>query len=61
VENGVNGIILEELTDTCIAATIRDCILDPDRLQNLAAASRLRDQFTIQALTQRLQELGVRL
>jgi glycosyltransferase involved in cell wall biosynthesis len=61
VENGVNGIILEDLTDTCIAATIRDCILDPDRLQNLAAASRLRDQFTIQALTQRLQELGVRL
>jgi glycosyltransferase involved in cell wall biosynthesis len=61
VENGVHGIILEELTATCIAATIRDCILDPDRLQNLAAASRLRDQFTIQALTQRLQELGVRL
>jgi glycosyltransferase involved in cell wall biosynthesis len=58
-ENGVNGIILEELTDTCIAATIRDCIVDPDRLQNLAAASCLRDQFTIQALTQRLQELGV--
>jgi glycosyltransferase involved in cell wall biosynthesis len=61
VENGCNGIILEEPSATCIAATIRDCIVDPDRLQNLAAASRLRDQFTIQALTQRLQELGVRL
>ena len=61
VENGVNGIILEEPTDTCIAATIRDCIVDPDRLQNLAAASRLVDQFTIRALAQWLQELGVRL
>jgi glycosyltransferase involved in cell wall biosynthesis len=61
VENGVNGIILEEPTATCIAATIRDCIVDPYRLQNLAAASRLRDQFTIQALAQRLQEVGVRL
>ena len=61
VENGVNGIILEEPTATCIAATTRDCIMDPDRLQNLAAASRLRDQFTIRALTHRLQELGVSL
>lgn len=61
VENGVNGIILEEPTARCIAATIRDCIVDPGRLQKLAAASRLRDQFTIQTLTQRLQELGMRL
>jgi len=61
VENGLNGIILEEPTATCIAATIRDCIVDTDRLQKLAAASHLRDQFTIQALAQRLQELGARL
>jgi glycosyltransferase involved in cell wall biosynthesis len=59
IENGLNGIILEEPTATCIAATIRDCIIDPDRLQHLAVASYLRDQFTIHALTQRLQELRV--
>jgi glycosyltransferase involved in cell wall biosynthesis len=61
VESGVNGIILEEPTAICIAAVLRDCIADPSRLQKLAAASRLRDQFTIQALALRLQELGAKL
>ena len=57
VENGVNGIILEEPTATCIAAVVRDCIANADRLQELASASRVRDKFTMQALGQRLQEL----
>src|SRR5206468_8804310 len=55
VENGVNGIILEEPTATCIAAVVRDCIANADRLQELASASRVRDKFTMQALGQRLQ------
>ena len=57
VESGVDGIILEEPTAACIAAAVRDCIADPDRLQKLAAASRVRDRFTIEALAHRLQEL----
>jgi glycosyltransferase involved in cell wall biosynthesis len=61
VESGVDGIILEEPSATCIAAAVRDCIADPDRLQKLAAASRVRDRFTIEALAHRLQELGTTL
>jgi glycosyltransferase involved in cell wall biosynthesis len=57
VENGLNGIVLEEPTATCIAGAVRGCIANPDRLQELAAASRVRDQFTIQALAHQLQEL----
>lgn len=61
VESGVDGIILEEPTAACIAAAVRDCIADTDRLQKLAAASRVRDRFTIEALAHRLQELGTTL
>src|SRR2546421_12292705 len=45
VDNGLDGIVLEEPTAACIAAAVRDCIADTDRLQTLAAASRLRDEF----------------
>ncbi len=58
VENGRNGIILEEPSAECIAAAIRDCVADPNRLQNLAARSRVANKFTIDALAQRLRELG---
>ena len=58
VENGLDGMVLEEPTGACIAAAVRDCIADSDRLQKLAAASRLRDEFTIEALAKRLQKLG---
>jgi glycosyltransferase involved in cell wall biosynthesis len=58
VENGRNGIILEEPNAACIAAAIRDCIADSNLLQQFAAASRLSDKFTIDALALRLQELG---
>jgi len=61
VESGRNGILLEEPSAACIAATVRDCIADPDRLQKLAAASRVREKFTIQALAHRLQELSATL
>jgi len=57
IESGRNGIILKEPSAACIAAAIRDCIADPSQLQNLAAASRVANEFTIDALAQRLQEL----
>ena len=41
VENGRNGIILEEPNAACIAAAIRDCIADSNLLQQFAAASRV--------------------
>jgi glycosyltransferase involved in cell wall biosynthesis len=58
VQGGRNGLILKEPSAACIAAAIRDCIADPIRLQNFAAASRVANEFTIDALAQRLQELG---
>jgi glycosyltransferase involved in cell wall biosynthesis len=61
VENGVNGIILEEPSAACIAHAVRDCIADPERLQKLASASGVRDEFTIDGLAQQLQELGATL
>lgn len=57
VENGLNGIILEEPSATCIASAVRDCIANPDRLERLAFASRVRDKFAIQALARELQHL----
>jgi glycosyltransferase involved in cell wall biosynthesis len=61
VENGFNGIILEEPSATCIAHAVRDCVANPDRLEKLAAASQLRDKFTIEALAKQLQRLGANL
>ena len=58
VQGARNGLILKEPSAACIAAAIRDCIADPSRLQHLAAASRVAKEFTIDALAQRLQELG---
>jgi glycosyltransferase involved in cell wall biosynthesis len=58
VESGRNGFILEEPNAASIANAVRDCIANTTRLQQFAAASRLPDEFTIDALGQRLQELG---
>ena len=61
VENGVNGIILDEPSAACIAAVVHDCMASPDRLEKLAAASQLRDKFTLHALAQRLEEVAATL
>ena len=58
VENGVNGIILDQPSAACIAHAVRDCIASPDRLEKLASASGVRDKFTIDALAKELQRLG---
>ena len=58
VENGLNGIILDEPSAACIAYAVRDCIASPDRLEKLASASGVRDKFTIEALANQLQRLG---
>jgi glycosyltransferase involved in cell wall biosynthesis len=57
VENGINGIILDEPSATYIAAAVRDCIANPDRLERLAFASGVRNKFTLQALARELQHL----
>jgi glycosyltransferase involved in cell wall biosynthesis len=59
VENGVNGIILDEPSAACIAHAVHDCIASPDRLEKLASGSGMRNTFTIEALADQLQRLGV--
>jgi glycosyltransferase involved in cell wall biosynthesis len=61
VENGINGITLDQPIAECIAAAVQDCIASPDRLEKFASASHLRDKFTLNALSQRLEELGATL
>jgi len=58
VESGRNGIILGEPSVACIVAALRGCIANPARLQQLAAASGVADEFSIDALAARLRELG---
>lgn len=58
VENGVNGIILDQPSAAGIADAVRNCIASPEWLENLAFASRVRDNFTIQALAGELQHLN---
>jgi glycosyltransferase involved in cell wall biosynthesis len=58
VENGLNGIILDEPSAACIAHAVRDCIASADRLEKLASASAVRDKFTIEALANQLQRLA---
>ncbi len=55
VENGVNGIILDEPSAACIAYAIHGCVVSPDRLEKLSSASGVRDKFTIEALANQLQ------
>jgi glycosyltransferase involved in cell wall biosynthesis len=61
VESGRNGIILDDPSAACIADAIRDCIADPSRLQDFAAASSVANEFKIDALAQRLEDLGATL
>jgi glycosyltransferase involved in cell wall biosynthesis len=61
VTSGFNGIVLQEPTAACIAATIRECIADPGRLQKLTSALRVRNKFSIEALAQQLRDLGATL
>ena len=58
VENGRNGIVLEEPSAARIVAVIRECVANPNWLQTLAARSYVQNEFTTDILGQRLQELG---
>jgi glycosyltransferase involved in cell wall biosynthesis len=61
VENGINGIILDEPSAACIAHAVHDCIASSDRLEKFAVASHLGDKFTLHALAQSLEGLGGKL
>jgi glycosyltransferase involved in cell wall biosynthesis len=58
VENGINGIILDETSAGCIAHALRNCIANPHGLEKFACASHVHNKFTIQALGHQLQDLA---
>ena len=58
VEDGINGIVLDDPSAACIAHAVRECILNPGRLEELASASSVPAKFTIQVLAQQLQDLA---
>jgi glycosyltransferase involved in cell wall biosynthesis len=57
VENGLNGIILQEPSAECIAQAVHCCIASPHQLEKLASASRVHINFTLQALVREMQDL----
>jgi glycosyltransferase involved in cell wall biosynthesis len=57
VENGLNGIILDEPSAACIAHAVRNCVANPRGLEKLAFASHVRNKFTLQTLAAQLQDL----
>ena len=57
VENGRNGIVLQEPSAARIVAAIRDCVANPNWLQTLAARSHVQNEFTTDILGERLQNL----
>jgi len=61
IEDGRNGIILEEPSAACITAAIRHCVANPNWLKVIAAGSGVRNKFTTNMLGQRLQNLDAML
>jgi glycosyltransferase involved in cell wall biosynthesis len=58
VEDGINGIVLDEPTPDAIAAALQFCLGHPDRLASFSAASCVKDRFSIDALGHNLLSIG---
>ncbi|HEV8371325.1 MAG TPA: glycosyltransferase family 4 protein [Pyrinomonadaceae bacterium] len=54
VENGVNGLILSEVSGESIAKALLDLRRSPGRLQRMSDQSGLREQFSLQSLSSAL-------
>jgi glycosyltransferase involved in cell wall biosynthesis len=57
VENGRNGLLLDELSGEAIARSIRSVLSAPAELDRMSAASGIEKQFTISCLSNRLTSL----
>ncbi len=56
VEDGVNGILLPEVSAEAIVAAIRKCLDSPDLLARMSAAALKRDSFSLGMLADKLLE-----
>ena len=58
VRDGVNGVILEEVSGHAIADVLRDFLRSPDTLSAMSLNSGVDDRFSIQTLAASLTRLG---
>jgi len=56
VEDGVNGILLPEVSAEAIVAAIRKCLDSPGLLAQMSAAALKRDSFSLEMLADKLLE-----
>jgi glycosyltransferase involved in cell wall biosynthesis len=54
VQDGVNGFLLPEVSGPAIAAVLRQLLANPERLSQMAAASRVDTRFSLNALADNL-------
>ena len=57
VEDGVNGIVLDELSPNAIAAALRSCLREPARLRTFAANAVRADRFNLKVVAENLLRL----
>jgi glycosyltransferase involved in cell wall biosynthesis len=58
VQDGVNGVLLREITATEIAKTLLDLLRNPARLREMTANSRVEEKFTVDAVGSALLDLS---
>jgi len=54
VDDGINGIVLDEVSPDTIAAALRCCLLEPARLRTFAANTIPTNRFNLKAVAQSL-------
>jgi glycosyltransferase involved in cell wall biosynthesis len=57
VEDGVNGIVLDELSPNAISAALRSCLREPARLRTFAANAVRADRFNLKVVAENLLRL----
>ena len=57
VEDGVNGIVLDELSPNAISAALRSCLREPARLRTFAANAVRADRFNLKVMAENLLRL----
>jgi glycosyltransferase involved in cell wall biosynthesis len=57
VRDGVNGVVLEEVSGVAIAEVIRGLLRSPDRLSVMSDGSGIEERFSLGMLARRLGEL----
>ena len=57
VRDGVNGVVLEEVSGVAIAEVIRGLLRQPDKLQGMSIRSGVEERFSLSSLASSLREL----